>query len=207
MNQWRMGALLVLTASCRPSAGAPTAAATASATATPTPTTTSGPPALPVSSAASADPLVGQPAPDFTATAQDGTTVHLAAMKGKPAVIYVYPKDNTPGCTKEACSFRDAWGALAKAGVVLVGVSADSLDSHKAFATHYKLPFRLISDPDGAIGRAYGVPFDTVHKRQTIVVGGDGRVRNVYRKVDVTIHARQIEDDLSRPEKSGGASP
>jgi peroxiredoxin Q/BCP len=143
------------------------------------------------------DDLVGKPAPDFTATAQDGTAVHLAAWKGKRVVVYFYPKDETPGCTKEACSFRDAWQSLSKTGAVLVGVSADTTDSHKAFAAHYQLPFLLVSDPDGKIAGAYGVPFSGHHQRQTVVIGADGNVLKVYRKVDVGLHAAQILDDLT----------
>jgi peroxiredoxin Q/BCP len=159
------------------------AAASASASAAPT--------------AAAPDDLVGKPAPDFKATAQDGTSVHLAALKGKRVVLYFYPKDETPGCTKEACSFRDAWQDLAKTGAVLVGISADSSQSHKDFTAHYKLPFLLVSDPDGKIGEMYGVPFSGHHQRQTFVVGKDGNVTKVYRKVDVTVHAAQILEDLS----------
>jgi peroxiredoxin Q/BCP len=149
-------------------------------------------------SAAAGDPLVGQPAPDFTATAQNGTVVHLSALKGKPVVLYFYPKDETPGCTKEACSFRDAWHPLANTGAVLVGISADSLDSHRAFADHWKLPFLLVSDPDGAIGHTYGVPFHGFHQRQTIVVGADGTVRKVFRSVDVGVHAQEVLSELGR---------
>jgi thioredoxin-dependent peroxiredoxin len=160
-------------------------------------------PAQPPSSAApalaaGADPIVGQPAPDFTATAQDGSSVHLAALTGKRVVVYFYPKDETPGCTKEACSFRDAWTAIGQTGAVLVGVSADSIDSHKAFAEHYKLPFLLVSDPDGSIGKKYGVPFEGYHQRQTFVVGKDGKVEKAYRKVDVGVHAQEILADLGR---------
>jgi peroxiredoxin Q/BCP len=182
----------------------PPATATATQTATATPTASSTAAALPTpppsaSPTSAADPLVGKAAPDFTATAQDGTSVHVAALKGKAVVVYFYPKDETPGCTKEACSFRDAWTALGKTGAVLVGVSADGIDSHKAFAAHYKLPFLLVSDPDGSIGKSYGVPFEGYHKRQTIVIGSDGNVRKVYRQVDVGVHAQQILDDLSHP--------
>jgi peroxiredoxin Q/BCP len=145
---------------------------------------------------APSDDLVGKPAPDFTATAHDGTPVHLAALKGKPVVLYFYPRDETPGCTKEACSFRDSFRPIAATGAVLVGISADSIESHKAFAAHHGLPFLLLSDPDGAIAKSYGVPFMVVHKRQTIVVGADGVVRKVYRSVDVTTHAEQILGDL-----------
>jgi thioredoxin-dependent peroxiredoxin len=180
--------LLVASAACaRSPAGGTAPSATVVATATPAPSS---------SPAAPGDDLVGKPAPDFTATAQDGTAVHLAALRGKPVVLYFYPKDETPGCTKEACSFRDSWKSLAATGAVLVGVSADSSDSHKAFASHYGLPFLLVSDPDGAIGRSYGVPFTMVHKRQTILIGADGVVRKAYRSVDVSTHADQVLSDL-----------
>lgn len=145
---------------------------------------------------AQTDPLVGKSAPDFTATAQDGAKVHIAALKGKPVVIYFYPKDETAGCTKEACAFRDSWDAIGKTGASLVGVSADTLEAHRAFTAHYKLPFLLVSDPDGGIAKMYGVPFEGRHKRQTIVVGRDGRVEHVYRTVDVTTHAKEILADL-----------
>jgi len=127
----------------------------------------------------------------------DGTPVHLAALKGKRVVVYFYPKDETPGCTKEACSFRDAWQSIAKTGAVLIGISADTLASHKDFATHYKLPFLLVSDPDGTVGRSYGVPFEGHHQRQTFVVGPDGKVRKAFRQVDVSVHAQEILEDLS----------
>lgn len=123
--------------------------------------------------------------------------MHLSALRGKPVVVYFYPKDETAGCTKEACSFRDSWQSISHTGAVLVGVSADPIDSHKSFAQHYKLPFLLVSDPDGTIGRSYGVPFEGRHRRQTIVVGPDGNVRKVYRTVDVTVHAQQVLDDLT----------
>ncbi len=185
------------------------ACATPSSTATapPSPTTPSATPVASIPAAApsasgttptdTVDELVGKPAPDFTATAQDGTPVHLAALKGKRVVLYFYPKDETPGCTKEACSFRDAWTELAKTGAVLIGISADTGASHKDFAAHYKLPFLLVSDPDGKIGGTYGVPFHIFHQRQTFVIGADGNVLKTYRKVDVSVHAAQILDDLN----------
>lgn len=154
--------------------------------------------AAPAPEPALSDDLLGKPAPDFSATAQDGTPVHLAALKGKRVVVYFYPKDETPGCTKEACSFRDSWQDIAKTGAVLIGISADTADSHRAFVAHYKLPFLLLSDPDGKIGNAYGVPFSVYHQRQTFVIGPDGNVLNVYRKVDVTVHAAQVLGDLNR---------
>jgi peroxiredoxin Q/BCP len=186
----RLSALATFIAAC---------ATPASTTNTTSTATAALPPAMAsaaTSSSVPRDDLVGKPAPDFTATAQDGTAVHLAAWKGKRVVLYFYPKDETPGCTKEACSFRDAWQDLAKTGAVLVGISADTTDSHKDFAEHHKLPFLLVSDPDGKIADSYGVPFSGHHSRQTIVVGADGSVLKVYRKVDVTAHAAQILDDL-----------
>ena len=155
------------------------------------------PPATPA-----VDDLVGKPAPDFTVAAQTGANVHLSAFKGKSVVLYFYPKDETAGCTKEACSFRDAWDAIGKTGAILIGVSADTADSHKHFADHHHLPFLLVSDPDNAIGHLYGVGFQGRHHRETFVIGADGNVRKVYRQVDVSVHAQQILDDLksSSPE-------
>jgi peroxiredoxin Q/BCP len=147
---------------------------------------------------ANGDVVVGQPPPDFTATAQDGTVVHLAALKGKPVVVYFYPKDETPGCTKEACSFRDAWDSLHDKGVVLIGISADTDESHRAFASNHKLPFLLISDAKGDLAAKFGVPVHLGYDaRQSFVIGADGNVKKIYRDVDVTIHSKQIEGDLS----------
>ncbi|MEO8875823.1 MAG: peroxiredoxin, partial [Polyangiaceae bacterium] len=148
--------------------------------------------------AATGDVQVGKPPPDFTATAQDGTVVHLAALKGKPVVVYFYPKDETAGCTKEACSFRDAWDRLHAKGVVLIGISGDDDDSHRAFASNHKLPFLLVSDPKGEIAGKFGVPFHLgFAARQSFVIGADGNVKKIYRDVDVTVHDKQIEGDLS----------
>jgi thioredoxin-dependent peroxiredoxin len=177
---------LVLAACEHESAPAP--APTAVQPATPTPQSTPAP---------AGELAVGSPPPDFTTTAQDGTKVHLAALKGKPVVVYFYPKDETPGCTAEACSFRDSWEALAKSGVVMIGVSADTDDSHKAFASHHKLPFFLVSDTDGKLAKSFGVPFhDGYTSRQSFVIGADGLVKKIYRKVDVTVHAQEIMADV-----------
>jgi thioredoxin-dependent peroxiredoxin len=174
------------TANAQASTPSPAAAPTAVLAASPSPAV-----------GGAADDLIGKPAPDFTATAQDGSLVHLAALKGKTVVLYFYPKDETPGCTKEACSFRDAWDRIGKTGAVLIGVSADTLDSHKSFVAHYKLPFLLVSDPDGKVGDSYGVPFKGHHHRETFVIGADGSVRKAYRQVDVSVHAQQILGDLT----------
>jgi peroxiredoxin Q/BCP len=144
-----------------------------------------------------ADPMVGTVAPDFTTKAQNGTEVHLSALKGKPVVIYFYPKDETSGCNMEADGFRDAWGDLQKSDVVLVGVSGDTLDSHRAFTDNHKLPFLLVSDPEGKLAAQYGVPFKGgFAARQTIVVGADGKIAKVYRKVDPAAHAKEISSDV-----------
>jgi peroxiredoxin Q/BCP len=188
-------AVATATSSEAPASSPPPAASAepATAAATPPPATA---PAAPAPPAPTDDALVGKPAPDFTAKSQAGKPVHIAALKGKNVVLYFYPKDETGGCTKEACSFRDSWDAIVKTGAVLVGISADTADSHKHFAEHHKLPFMLVSDPDGAIAKLYGVGFEGHHHRETIVIGADGNVRKVYRQVDVGVHAQQILEDL-----------
>ena len=139
----------------------------------------------------------GKAAPDFTAQAHDGTSIQPSALKGKHVVLYFYPRDETPGCTKEACAFRDAWKDLEAAGVVLVGISTDPLESHKKFAEHHKLPFHLISDADGTIAKAYGVPNRLGFlARHTIVIGPDGNVKKIYRSVDVSKHAAEVLADV-----------
>jgi thioredoxin-dependent peroxiredoxin len=185
-------------ASATPTTAAPAQAAPLPTPPLPTPPLpTPTPAAAPVQAATPDSMAVGSLPPDFTTTAQDGTPVHLAALKGKPVVVYFYPKDETPGCTKEACSFRDAWDALSKKGVVLIGLSADTDESHKAFASHYKLPFLFVSDKDGKIAALFGVPFQGGYTaRQSFVIGADGHVKKVYRKVDVTVHAQEILADL-----------
>jgi len=139
---------------------------------------------------------IGDPAPDVSGEDASGNVVKLSASRGHAAVVYFYPKDETPGCTTEACSFRDAWDGLAKKGVVLIGVSSDDAASHKAFADHHKLPFLLVSDPNGDLAKAFGVPMkDSYIARQSFVVGADGNVKKIYRKVDVTVHAKEIMGD------------
>ena len=179
-------------------ATAATVATAPSVTATATATSTATASATAESTAGDAtDPLVGKPAPDFTAKTHDGKMLHLAALKGKPVVVYFYPADETPGCTKEACSFRDAWKELSATGAVMIGISTDNEESHKKFADHWKLPFKLVSDPKGEIAAKFGVPVqDKYIARQTFVIGADGNVKKVYRKVSVAEHASQVTADL-----------
>ncbi len=168
----------------------------------PTSTGTSAAPATtaaaPAATTTSSDEIaVGKAAPDFSAKAHDGTLIKPSALKGKYVVLYFYPKDETPGCTKEACAFRDAWKDLEASGVVLVGISTDTEESHKKFAEHHKLPFHLVSDPDGSIAKSYGVPNNGGFlARHTIVIGPDGNVKKVYRSVDVSKHAAEVLADV-----------
>lgn len=149
------------------------------------------------SQGANAD-LTGQRAPEFSATSHDGHTISPSALRGRPIVLYFYPKDETPGCTKQACAFRDAWKELEATGVVLVGISTDSDESHRKFAEHHRLPFHLVSDHDGSIAKAYRVPNRLGFlSRQTIVIGPDGNVKKVYRSVDVAKHAAEILADVT----------
>ena len=192
-----LGSLIACGSSPAPqTASTPTTNATA---ATPAAASAATPPAA---TAAPTDVAVGQTAPDFTTTDQDGKPLHLADLKGHSVVVYFYPKDETPGCTKEACSFRDAWTDLQKKGVIIIGVSTDTADSHKAFAKNHQLPFTLVSDPKGEIAAKYGVPIekegaDLYMHRQSFVVAPDGTVKKIYRKVDVMVHAQQIATDTS----------
>ena len=133
----------------------------------------------------------GKAAPSFTLEDADGNEVSLADFTGKNVIVYFYPKDDTPGCTKEACGFRDGWSALKKAGVVVLGVSADSSASHKAFAAKYRLPFTLLSDPDRAVMTKYGAWGEKVLYgkkvtgviRSTVWVGADGKVKKHWARV------------------------
>ncbi|HVZ75508.1 MAG TPA: redoxin domain-containing protein [Polyangia bacterium] len=145
--------------------------------------------------AASPDDLipVGAPAPDFIARAHDGTNVHLSDLRGHDVVLYFYPKDDTTGCTKEACSFRDSWERLQAAGVVVLGVSTQDSVSHTAFATKYKLPFPLLPDPQGEIAGKYHVPLaNGLARRVTYLIDKEGRVAHVWPRVNPEGHAGEI---------------
>ncbi len=136
---------------------------------------------------------VGAAAPDFDVAAHDGTKVKLSKLKGKAVVLYFYPKDDTPGCTKEACDFRDNWGRLKKAGIMVFGVSTDGNDSHKAFAEKYKIPFPLLPDESGDIAKKYGVALvNGKARRITYLVGKDGKIQHVWPKVNPVGHAAEI---------------
>ena len=132
-------------------------------------------------------------APDFSATTHDGGHVALAELRGRYVALYFYPKDDTPGCTKEACGFRDAAKPLEEAGVVVLGVSEQGTASHAAFAEKYHLPFPLLPDERGDIAAAYGVPVTAgFAKRVTYLIGKGGRIERVWPNVTPTGHAQEI---------------
>lgn len=126
---------------------------------------------------------VGDHAPDFTLPSQTGQTVSLAQFRDKQAVVlFFYPKDDTMICTKEACSFRDAYEDFVQAGAVVVGVSSDSVESHQGFASGHRLPFALLSDPSGSLRKSFGVPktLGFLPGRVTYVIDKEGVVRHVF---------------------------
>jgi peroxiredoxin Q/BCP len=143
---------------------------------------------------------VGDAAPEFSKPRDGGGTLSLSDLKGKPTVIYFYPKDDTPGCTKEACGFRDAWSDLTDAGINVVGVSKDSVKRHDNFKTKYELPFPLVADEDGELCQAFGVWVEKNMygkksmgiERSTFLLDGDGVVRQVWRKVKVDGHVPKV---------------
>ena len=152
---------------------------------------------------------IGDQAPGFSAevVGYDKSPIRLSELKGKKVVLYFYPKDDTPGCTRESCDFRDRLSDLAKAGVLVLGVSRDSADSHRKFREKYGLTFPLLSDPDGSISTSYGVLKEKNMygrksigiERTTFLIDGNGTVRKIYPKVKVEGHVDRIIQDLSQP--------
>jgi peroxiredoxin Q/BCP len=136
---------------------------------------------------------VGATAPDFAATDAFGKPVRLSETAGHLRVVYFYPKDETPGCTKEACGFRDAFDEYKKRGIALFGVSRDSEESHRKFREHHSLPFFLAADPSGDVQRAYGVPGHLgIASRVTFLVDANGKVSHVWEKVDPAVHSAEV---------------
>jgi peroxiredoxin Q/BCP len=136
---------------------------------------------------------VGSPAPAVQAVAHDGEKFDLKKLKGHYVVLYFYPKDDTPGCTKEASDFRDSWDKLRKQGVMVFGVSTQDNDSHKAFADKYSLPFPLLPDPKGEIAAKYKVPVTNGYARRiTYLIGKNGKIAHVWPQVNPVGHAGEI---------------
>ncbi len=150
-------------------------------------------------------PSAGDPAPDFATTDQTGAAVRLADFAGRPLALYFYPKDDTPGCTKQACNLRDHTQDLTDAGVAVVGVSPDDSASHQRFAGKYSLPFPLLADPDKEILTAYGAWGEKNLygrksmgvKRTTFLIGPDGTILHVFKRPKTDRHAQEILDKLS----------
>jgi peroxiredoxin Q/BCP len=155
---------------------------------------------------AAAMPVVGEPAPDFTLPNQDGQPVHLADLQGKQIVLYFYPKDDTPGCTVEACSFRDAWHDMQAQGIVVLGVSRDSVKSHRKFADKHGLPFTLLADEGGSVAQRYGVWVEKSMygrtymstARTTFYIRPNGRIGHVWEKVKPEGHAEKVREYLRK---------
>jgi len=148
---------------------------------------------------------VGKKAPDFNLKDQDGNKRKLSDYRGKPVVLYFYPKDDTPGCTKEACSFRDNFGIFKRKGVEVLGVSIDDEKSHVKFREKYNLPFTLLSDAGKKVVEKYGV---WVEKnmygkkkwgtaRKTFLIDEEGKIKHIFNKVKTDIHAHEVLDVMS----------
>lgn len=155
----------------------------------------------------------GEAAPDFTLEDSLGKVRRLSDYAGKRIVLFFYPEDMTPGCTREVCGFRDHFNAYTQEGVELLGVSLDSPENHEEFAREYNLPFTLLSDVNAEVSRAYGVYGEkevdgrTVHGilRTTFVIGPDGQIEKVFREVKVDSHALDVLQSFHSPPGPGGA--
>jgi peroxiredoxin Q/BCP len=138
----------------------------------------------------------GTKAPDFEAQTDEGETVRLSDLRGKPVVLYFYPKDDTPGCTAQACGVRDAYGEFRERGAEIFGISRDDADSHKAFKAKFGLPFPLIADDERTLGDTFGIAdsdkFPNVYKRSTVVIAADGTVVKTMEDVDPATHADDV---------------
>ena len=145
-------------------------------------------------------PIIGSPAPEFELPDQTGQLHSLEDYRNQWVVLYFYPKDETPGCTTEACEFRDNIFAFRDLNAQILGVSLDDVESHKEFAENYSLPFPLLADTEGTTSTAYGVKTRmfgmTVAKRQTFIIGPDGTVAKHYEKVKPAEHSEQVLADL-----------
>lgn len=144
-------------------------------------------------------------APDFTAPDETGTPRRLSELRGRPVVLYFYPKDGTPGCTREACAFRDEWQRLQATGAQVLGVSLDSVESHAAFKRAHDLPFSLLSDPDGKVLEAYGVPRNAkgYASRTTFIIDAKGIIRRIFPEVDPAVHVREVLEVLEAMRQQG----
>jgi peroxiredoxin Q/BCP len=147
---------------------------------------------------------IGDKAPDFSLPATDGRTISLGDLRGKKVILYFYPKDSTPGCTKEACDFRDHADRLKRKGARVIGVSADSVKSHETFTKKYDLPFPLLSDESKGMLKAYGVWKEKSFMgrkymgivRTTVIIDDEGKIENVFENVSVKNHVDEVLEQL-----------
>jgi thioredoxin-dependent peroxiredoxin len=148
----------------------------------------------------------GQQAPEFTLTDSKGGVHRLSDYRGETIVLYFYPKDDTPGCTKEACSFRDSYQDFCEAGVEVIGISPDSEKSHSKFIDKYELPFTLLSDPDHQVCEAFGVwgikksfgrEYEGVY-RTTFVIGSEGKIKRVFENVKPSDHSQEVLEEVKK---------
>lgn len=147
----------------------------------------------------------GDKAPEFTLPDQEGDPISLSDFRGQKVVLYFYPKDDTPGCTKEACSFRDNFASLEKEGIVVLGVSPDEPESHSSFIEKYSLPFRLLSDPSHEVMEAYGAwgeknLYGNITEgvlRRTYLIDGDGMIVHIFKRPKVDVHAEEVLEKFS----------
>jgi peroxiredoxin Q/BCP len=147
----------------------------------------------------------GDQAPAFSLPSDDGNTISLEDFRGKRVVLYFYPKDDTPGCTTQACDFRDSWRAVQASGAVVLGVSPDGIDSHRAFKEKFDLPFPLLADEDHAVATAYGAWGEKMNYgrkytgliRSTVIIGEDGRIERVFPKVRAKGHVAKVLEALA----------
>lgn len=136
----------------------------------------------------------GKPAPDFELLSDEGERIRLSSLRGRPVVLYFYPRDDTPGCTRQACGIRDGYDAFREKGAVVLGVSTDTQASHMKFKGKYGLPFTLLADPDQQTGAAYGVSKEggRSFERSTFVIDAEGNVAKIMRRVNPDRHADQV---------------
>jgi peroxiredoxin Q/BCP len=144
--------------------------------------------------------LINSKAPEFNLKDAGGNTISLDYFKGRWLVIFFYPKDDTPGCTKEACNFRDNYSGIQSLGAHVIGISLDKTTSHQKFKEKYQLPFMLLSDPQGKVAKKYGALFKFMFikfsKRHSFIIDPQGLIRKEYRSVNPTSHSIQIIEDL-----------
>lgn len=151
---------------------------------------------------------VGTAAPDRALVDESGAQRNLAGFRGKPLLVFFYPKDSSPGCTREACAFRDAWERYTTAGIQVVGVSTQSPESHREFIAEHDLPFPLLSDEEGALTEAFGVNTHLgLASRVSFLLDADGVIRAVFRDVDPGVHANDVLAEAARLGLVTPASP